>query len=134
MNLRKKKQLAARKLGIGKNKIKFDTESLNEIKEAITSLDIQDLKKSNIISLKEKHGRLKKKKRKTRKQEGKIKKKVKQRKQDYVKLTRKLRTYVKSLKKQGKISGEQHRDIRKKIKSKQFRSKSHLKEQYEKNK
>lgn len=128
MNLRKKKQLVARKLKIGKNKVKFDTDSLAEIKEAITALDVRDLKKSNIITSKTKKGRQTKKKRKTKKREGKIKKKVNKRKQTYAKLTRKLRKYAKGLKKQGDLNSDEYKDVRKKIKSKQFRSKSNLRE------
>ncbi|MBU0957453.1 MAG: hypothetical protein KKF56_01445 [Nanoarchaeota archaeon] len=128
MNLRRKKILAAKKLGVGKNKIKFDSDSLNEIKEAITSLDIKDLKNSNAITIKEKKGRKKITKRKTKVRQGKIKKNVNTRKRDYVNLTRKLRTFAKSLKKQGKVTRDEYIDIRKKIKSKLYKSKAHLKE------
>ena len=54
---------------------------------------------------------------------------MKKRKKDYVVLTRKLRKYVSEMKKQGKISKEEANEIRKKIRNKIFRSKSHLKEQ-----
>ena len=40
MNLGKKKQLAARTLGVGKSRVHFVNENLNEIKEAITKQDI----------------------------------------------------------------------------------------------
>jgi ribosomal protein L19E len=53
---------------------------------------------------------------------------MKKRKQQYVTLTRKLRGYVSELKKQGKISGEETEDLRKKIRNRIFRSKAHLKE------
>ena len=44
MNLQKKKELAARTLTIGKDRIMFNTSRLDEIKEAITKQDIKDLK------------------------------------------------------------------------------------------
>jgi len=128
MNLKTKKKLAARKLGVGINKIKFDSDNLADIKEAITSLDIHDLKRNNIISIKQKKGRKTNKKRKTKIRDGKIKKKLKTRKRDYVNLTRKLRKHLVSLKKQGKLDHEETLIIRKRIKSKSFRSKDHMKD------
>ena len=43
MNLTKKKELAAKVLKVGKNRIIFVEEHLSEIKEAITRFDIADL-------------------------------------------------------------------------------------------
>jgi large subunit ribosomal protein L19e len=128
MNLNKKKQLAAKTLGVGKGKIAFNINRLEEIKEAITKQDIRDLKQSGAIDVKENVGRRKLVKRKTRKRVGKIKIKVKTRKQDYVNLTRKLRTYLKELKKQGKIENEKYKEARRKIKNKDYKSKRNLKE------
>jgi len=131
MNLRRKKQLAARVLRVGKNRISFDENKLPEIKEAITKRDILDLQKDGIILIKEIKGRKKKKKRKTKRGPGKIKKKVNRRKQTYVRLTRKLRNYLKELRIQGKINNELYWDLRKKIRMKTFRSKAHLREYLE---
>jgi len=125
MNLRKKKQLAARTLGVGTGKIAFTR--VDEIKEAITKQDIRDMVQSGAIIIKENKGRRKKKKG-VKRGLGKIKKKIKKRKEEYVKLTRKLRRYIKQLLMQEKISKEQYRILRKEIKSKMFRSKAHLKE------
>lgn len=128
MNLGKKKKLAARTFRVGRKRIVFLKPRLEEIKEAITRQDIKDLKKEGAILVKEIGGR-KKKKRKTKKSgPGKIKKKIKKRKKAYVILTRKLRKYVKEMKKQGHISREETSDIRKKIRNKGFRSQAHLKE------
>ena len=129
MNLRKKKQLAAKTLKIGKNRILFLKPRLDEIKEAITKQDIRDLVKDGAIIIKQIKGRKKIKKRKRKKGFGNVKKKVKKRKESYVKVTRKLRKYLSELKRQGKISKEEVKDLRKKIRNKMFRSKSHLKEQ-----
>lgn len=133
-SLDKRKELASKVLGVGKRKICFDTEKLAEIKEAITKQDIRDLNAEGIITVKPKKGRKTKKKRKTKKSVGKVKKKVKKRKQKYVKLVRKQRKYIKELKKQEKISSEDYRGLRKKIRSKEFRDKAHLKEHIESNK
>ena len=128
MNLSKKKELAAKTLKVGKNRLCFSNEHLPEIKEAITKQDIRDLHAEGIITIKPVKGRKKIKKRKTRRGPGKIKKKVRKRKQVYVKITRKLRTYLKILKSRGVISNELYIDLRKKIRMRAFRSKAHLKE------
>ena len=127
MNLLNKKRLAANTLGVGLDRIKFNTERTNEIKEAITRQDILDLVKSRAIEIKEIKGRRTHYIHRRRRGYGKIKKKVKQRKQNYVNLTRKLRSYINELKKQGRITKEQYYDIRKKIKASIYKSKSHLK-------
>src|SRR3989338_5611407 len=94
MKLEKKKSLAARTLNVGEGRIVLNVERLQELKE------------KRAIIKKEKKGRRKVERRKTRRREGSIKKKVKTKKQDYVKLTRKLRTYLANLKNQKKISKE----------------------------
>lgn len=131
MNLAKKKNLAAKVLKIGKKRICFSNENLAEIKEAITKQDIKDLHKEGIIKIKPVKGRKRIKKRKTRRGPGKIKKKIRKRKQTYVKITRKLREYLKHLKKQRIISNELFLGLRKKIRMRDFKSKAHLKEYLE---
>lgn len=130
MNLSKKKELAKRTFGVGENRIVFVESRLNDIKEAITKQDMRDLRQDKAIIIKEKKGR-KKVIRKRRRSTGNIRKKINTRKRDYVILTRKLRKYVSEIKNQGKISKEEVNDIRKKIRNKTFRSKSHLKEYIE---
>ena len=131
MNLRNKKELAKRTFNIGKDRIVFLKSRLEEIKEALTKQDIRDLRQDGAILIKDIKGRKKVKKRKTRKGPGKIKKKIKTRKQDYVIMTRKLRRYVAEMKKQGKLSPVEVKDIRKKIRNRIFRSKAHLKQYIE---
>jgi large subunit ribosomal protein L19e len=126
MNLKNKKDLAKKVLGVGRHRIVFNSDSLSEIKEAITKEDIKSLHSQGIISIKPVKGRRKIIKRKTRKGPGKIKMKVKSRKSDYVKMTRKLRRYIKELKRSNKINRVVYRDIRKKIKMRYFRSKAYL--------
>jgi len=127
MNLKNKKDLAIRTLKIGKRRIVFLESRKDEIKEAITKQDIRDLVVSGAILIKEVKGRKKIKKRKGIKGPGSIKKKVNKRKQEYVVMTRKLRAYAKEMKAQGKISKEELKEIRKKIRNRLFKSKANLK-------
>lgn len=128
MNLSKKKELAARTLKVGKERIMFVSGRLDEIKEAITKQDIRDLQKEGAIIIKGIKGRKKNLKKKTRRSTGNIRKKVKKRKQEYVKTTRKLRSFVAEMKKQGKLSKEDVKEIRKKIRNRLFKSKAHLRD------
>ena len=128
MKLNKKKELAKRTLNVGKSRIVFLESRLDEIKDAITKQDIRDLKKEGAIVVKEIKGKRKVRKKK-KKSVGNIRKKVKTRKKDYVTMARKLRNYLSELKKSGKISREDEKELRKKIRNKAFRSKAHLKEQ-----
>lgn len=127
MNLSKKKDLARRTLGIGRERIIFLESRLEDIKEAITKQDIRDLQKEGAILIREIRGKRKAKKKRKR-STGNIRKKIKRRKKDYVIMTRKLRKYVSEMKKMGKISKEDVRDIMKKIRNRIFISKSHLRE------
>ena len=131
MNLRNKKELAAKALGVGKNRVRFNPGGLDEIKEAITKEDIKSLYNDGIIMIKPVKGRKKIIKRKIRRGPGKIKKKIKYRKQDYVKITRKLRRYIKKMKRENEVSREFYLELRKKIKMKSFRSTANLREYIE---
>ena len=131
MNLTKKKELSAKVLKVGKNRIIFIESHLNEIKEAITRQDILDLHKSGAIQIREIKGRKKIVRRKHRRGIGKVKNKVNNRKEEYVIITRKLRTFLKYLLKRGQVDKEQYLDIRKKIRARKFKSKRHLKESFE---
>ena len=127
MNLRKKKILAAKTLKVGKEKIIFVQTRLDEIKEAITKKDIRDLYESGAIKIKQIIGRKKQIGRKKRKSIGNIRKKIRKRKREYIALTRKLRKQVEETSKIKKISDEQLKIIRKKIKNREFRNKSDIK-------
>ncbi len=131
MQLAKKKELAAKVLKVGKGRIIFAEGRLNEIKEAISRMDILDLHKSGAISIREIRGRKKIVKRKNRRRVGKIKQNVNTRKAEYVIITRKLSTYVRGLFRTGKIDASEKREIRKQIRARKFRSKRQLKEHLE---
>ena len=127
MDLGKKRNLAARTLKVGKERIFFVPSRLDEIKEAMTKQDIRDLHREKAILIKEIKGRRTKIKKKTKKGDGSRRKNVNNRKETYMILTRKLRKYLKDLKTQGKISREESKSIRKKIRSRDYKSKAHLK-------
>ncbi len=131
MQLDKKKNLAAKVLKVGKNRVIFVTEHLPEIKDAITRMDIMDLYKSGAIQVREVKGRKKIVKRKNRRRVGKVKRKVNKRKAEYVIITRKLRKYTRGLVRTGAIDKEQNAEIRKQIRSRKFKSKRNLKESLE---
>lgn len=127
MNLGKKKALAIRTLKVGKERIVFVKSRLNEIKEAITKQDIRDLLKEGAIIIKTIKGRRKVVRKRSR-SPGNIRKKVNRRKREYVIITRKLRKHVAGLKKRGEISNEDFKEIRKKIRNREFKSIAQLKE------
>jgi large subunit ribosomal protein L19e len=127
MKLERKKALIARTLGIGKSRISLNQTSLDLVKEAITKQDIKDLLENKAIMIKPIKGKKTIVKRKTRRRSGSVKKKVNTSKEEYMTLTRKLRKYVSNLKYQGKISTESANALRKRIRSRDFRSLSQLK-------
>jgi len=128
MNLANKKNLAAKALKVGKGRLQFKTENLSEIKEAITRQDIKQLKDEGIISIKPVKGRKTNVKRKYRRGPGKIKMKVNKRKQEYVKITRKLREYAMSLRDRGVLERALYKKIRNKIRMREFKSKANMKD------
>lgn len=130
MNLAKKKALAAKVLGIGKERIVFLNSGLNEIKEAITKQDIRDLKSHGLILVKEIRGR-KKVGERGRRGQGNVKIKVNRRKKEYIATTRKLRNYVSRIREAGEVTEEIGKDLLKKIRNRFFKSKAHLKEYLE---
>ena len=129
MNLGKKKGLAKRTFGIGKDRIIFVESRLDDIKEAITKQDMRDLRRDGAIIIKEVGGRKKIRSKRSR-GAGNIRKGTKVKKRDYIILTRKLRKYTAEMKKSGELSKDSFDDIRKKIRNKAFRSKAHLKEHF----
>lgn len=128
MNLRAKKQLAAKTFGVGKGRIAFVNERTDEIKEAITKQDMRNLKKDGAIIIKEVGGRGKNIKKNNKRGVGNVRRKVDTRKKDYVILTRKLRKVIAEKKKKGEMNQEEIWDLRKKIRNKFFKDKSHMKE------
>jgi len=127
INLTQRKALAAKVLGCGKNKIRFDVAHLAEIKEAITKQDIRDMYAEGIISIAPNAGRKQHVQRKTRRGPGSIKLTIKDGKTEYGILVRKLRRHVGEIRKQNKIKQDKFEELRKKIRAGDFKSKAHLK-------
>lgn len=134
MNLGKKKELAARTLGVGKARVFFVHANVNEIKEAITKQDIRELYKSGAIKIKEIKGRKTNERKSKRKSAGNVRKNVNTRKREYIIITRKLRKYISELRSQGKINDEFYKELRKRIRNKEFKSKANMKAFVEENK
>ncbi|MEK6928053.1 MAG: 50S ribosomal protein L19e [Nanoarchaeota archaeon] len=128
MKLDKKKALAMSTLGIGKDRVVFNTQRLDEIKEAITKQDIRDLVVSGAIIIRDIKGRRTVVKRTTRRRAGSVKMKVNHGKKIYMIITRKLRAYAKELLDQEKITKEKYLKLRQQIKAHAFKSKAHFKE------
>lgn len=126
MDLGKKRSLAARTFGVGESRITFVKPRLDEIKEAITKQDIRDLYKDGAIQIKNIKGRKRIVRKKKKRTTADIRKKVNKRKTNYVLLTRKLRKYLSES--ESKLTDQEKKDIRKKIRNKFFRSKSHMRE------
>ena len=52
VNLKSKKQLVSRIMGVGVNRVRFDSEHLDDIADAITRDDIRSLMTANTITIK----------------------------------------------------------------------------------
>lgn len=128
MNLSKKRILAAKTLGVGKDRIIFNVERLDEIKEAITKQDIRDLFAGKAIAVRSIIGRKKVVKRKTRRRAGSIKSRSRNTKREYMNLIRKLRAYLSELRRRNQISKENYQKLRKEARAHMFKNKAHLKE------
>ena len=128
MNLAKKRELAARTLGVGKARILFNTQRLLEIKEAITKQDIRDMVANGAIFIKGIKGRRAVEKRTSRRHAGKRRKRPRRGKIEYVKTVRRLRAYLVELKKQEKISHKINVELRKILKTNTIKTKPQMKE------
>ena len=138
MNLRNKKTLLSKKLGAGKKRIWFNPEKLNDIKEAITSEDLQSLMNEGIVTVKQKTGQSRARardvltqKRKGRRQGiGSRKGRSSARspsKREWIAKIRSQRRLIQELIEKESIARETYQDLRKKSKSGFFRNKRHIK-------
>lgn len=125
MKLEGKKDLVARTLGVGKGRIVFNVQRLEEVKQAITKQDIKDLVEAGAISIREIKGRIKSEPR-GRRRAGSIKKKIKPGKRGYIIITRKLRRYLQSVR--AKMPVEIYVKLRKEIKMHSFHNLAQFKE------
>lgn len=138
MNLRSQKRVAADVLNIGVNKVWFNPEKKEDIKKAITKVDIRELVKQGIIAAKPKKGvsrfRAKKaalQKRKGRRsgsgsRKGKMTSRLPRKKSSMLRI-RAQRKLLSLLKEKGILTAQAYRDLRNKAKGGFFRSRRHIK-------
>ena len=138
VNLKKKRELVARMLNVGSNRVKFEPDKLDDIADSITREDIRSLIKNGVIwtsklkgtsrsrakaklEVKKKHGAGpgSKKGRKTART-GK--------KELYVKKIRAMRYHLKVLKDRNDVNREIYWSLYKKINGGQIRSLTHLRD------
>lgn len=127
MKIKSQKRLASDILKVGKGKIWLDPLRLDDIKQAITRADIQELIKDKAIK---KKPAVKKKKvvKRKRRGKGRIKVRVRNRKKKYVNKIRKIRRYLDQALEKKEINKSSRDKLRKLSKSGHFRSLRHLKE------
>ena len=138
MELKIQKRLAAQILKCSKDKIRLDSNSLDEIKEAITKIDIRNLIGQNIIQRKPTIGvsKFRVRKKKLQKRKGRQKglgsrkgsKNARLRKKEkWIKKIRTQRQFLRYLKDKGVIDRSSYQNMYLKSKGGFFRSKRHLK-------
>lgn len=129
MKLEGQRRLASRILDVGKNKVWFDKNRLDEIKKAITSLDIKELVKDGAIKIRmKKKIEIKKEKRLRRRGAGSIKMKVSKGKERYIKKIRKLRKYIHEIYDKKILTNDEKKKLRKMAKAGEFKGLRHMKE------
>jgi large subunit ribosomal protein L19e len=138
INLRDKRELAARTLGVGANRIKFEPEFIEDVLDAITRGDIRSLVTARTIYIAKKkgtsRGRTRARHLKTRKHgrgpgSKKGRKTARQgKKQIWVKKVRAMRRHIKILKNRNDISNKAYWSLYTKINGGHVRSLSHLRE------
>ena len=137
MQLRSQKRIAAQLLKVGKNKVWFDEDRLEEIKEAITKIDIKKLIKNLAIQAKPKIGisgwRRRKKQLQKRKgrqkgqgsRKGTPKSRLKP-KRIWIARVRLQRELLKKLKDKNLIDSKNYNNLYRKSKGGFFRSRRHV--------
>lgn len=136
--LKMQRRLASKLLKAGENRIVFNNEMLEEVKEAITREDIRVLIKKGAIKAKPKKGVSRARAKKSHEQQkkgrkrgqGKRKGSKKARtpkKRAWINKIRPQRAFLQMLKKKGKINNTQFRKLYRLAKAGFFRSRRHLK-------
>lgn len=138
INLRAKKRLASRVTGVGMHRIKFDSEKLDDVADAITRQNIRSLITANIIRIDPVGGTSKgrseyKKMQKTKrgKKEGSKQGRKGARvgkKEVYVKKVRSLRRILKIAKDRKEITNPEFWSIYSKVNGNTVRNKAHLRQ------
>lgn len=136
VNLRAKKRLVSRVTGIGVNRIRFDSDHLDDVTDAITRTDIRSLITANTITFKKIVGTSRgrahfKKAQKTKRGKKAGNKQGRKgarmgKKEAYVKKIRSLRYILKIAKDRKEIANSEFWEIYKKIGGNTVRNKAHL--------
>lgn len=137
MKLDKQKELIARALKVGKNRIRINPEKEEQIKEAITRADLRSVV-GTAIMIKKKKGSSKSRIRKVKEQQRKGRRKGQgskkgakysriKRKELWMRKVRAQRKLLSELKKKEKISVQAYRKLYRMVAGGFFRSKAHLK-------
>ena len=136
VNLKSKKQLVSRIVGVGVNRVRFDNDHLDDIADAITRDDIRSLITANTITIKSFKGtsrgraktkRSQKAKRGATQGSKKGRKGARETKKTaYVNKVRALRYILKIAKDRKEIDNEIFKSIYKKIVGNTIRNKAHL--------
>jgi large subunit ribosomal protein L19e len=138
VNLRKKRELIARLMGVGVNRVRFEPDKLDDVADAITRENIRSLIKNGTVWTAKVKGTSRaraEKKLKTRRKRGlpagskKGKKSARTGKKElYVRKVRSMRRNLKVLKDRNEITRAVYWLIYKKVNGGQVRSLSHLRE------
>ena len=142
MNLKNQRQIAAKLLKVGVNRIQFNEERVSDAAEAITREDIRSLIKNGVITAKpvKAISRYRAKKRAEQKKKGRQKGQGKRRgrkktrqddKESWIKKVRALRDELLKLKKEEKITQTQYRKLYRQVKGNLYHSRRHLREAIE---
>lgn len=138
MNLKTQKRISAQILKVGVNKIKFDPDKLDDIKEAITKTDIRSLIKRKVIIKRPVNYQSRARARMIKRQKSKgnrkgpgsregTKKARANTKTLWVRKIRLLRGFLRALKKNDMLDNKIYRELILKSKGGFFRSRRHLK-------
>lgn len=138
MNLRNQKRISAKILGVGKNRVWFDSERLQDIKEAITKADLVSLIKQHAIKSKPKTGHSQGRTRHTKLQKRKGRQKERgsrkgkkgarlPQKRNWINKIRQQRALLKRLKTSEMVTLETYHDMYRKTNGGFFRSVRHIK-------
>lgn len=138
------RRLAADILDTSKHKVKFDPDQLDDIKNAITRRDVQELINDGAIQEKHSNEQSRSRARHTKKQKSKGRQRGtgsikssenarRDKKQAWMDKIRSQRSFLSDLKENGRIDNATYRDLYDKAKGGYFRSKRHIKLYLEQN-
>ena len=136
VNLKTKRQLVSRILGVGLDRVKFDPEHLDDVADAITRDNIRSLITANVIEIKPIRGtskgrsyfkKLQRKKRGTKQGSKKGSRGARKgRKEIYVRKIKALRHQLKVSKSRKEITNETYWQLYKQVSGNQVRNLAHL--------